>query len=69
MKGTSKTDLNRSKEEGAIKMKQMISKLMTQKRVMDFKILSNSLNSNRIKTTNSRINNNPKMIRMMQALI
>ena len=47
----------------------MINKLMTQKRVMGFKILSNSLNPNRIKTTNSRRNNKPKMIRMMQALI
>ena len=47
----------------------MISKLMTQKRVMGFKILSNSLNPNRIKTTNSRRNNKPKMIRMMQVLI
>ena len=47
----------------------MINKLMTQKRVMGFKILSNSLNPNRIKTTNSRRNNKPKMIRMMQVLI
>ena len=47
----------------------MISKLMTQKRVMGFKILSNSLNPNRIKTTNYRINNKPKMIQMMQVLI